>query len=175
MTEMYKHASLVVPVSVPPSLPRQVSMEASSAWHTSALTASAIESVLLPARLRDHSNRDTLGNMSDLLNTRGKQNVAGLHMSVSSTRGENDTDVRQAATPNGVAESSEGVRLGLDLSPSDCLEHGHGQQQGPHRPRIFSQLLVQRGGDGHEKDALDAEGAAARNRRRSPQETFLRR
>lgn len=141
-----------------------LSLDTTSAWHTSALLSAAIESATLPSRLKDTTSRDTLGNMTDLLNLHGKQTVANLQMSFSGTtktpRGEDVGD-----------EPEDGLRLDLDLRPADDLGDGRKQQNGYHRaPKIFSQVLANRGeraGDDEEGDEDEEEDGRIRRRRRS--------
>ncbi len=61
LVDAYRQADVVVPLAVPPFLPSSVHLDVSSAWHSSALLASALESATLPTRLKDLGQRDTLG------------------------------------------------------------------------------------------------------------------
>ncbi|KAI3397013.1 hypothetical protein diail_11340 [Diaporthe ilicicola] len=156
ITEVYKQASLLIPIAIPSSLsPRLrnvLSLDTTSSWHTSALLSAAIESVTLPSRLKDATNRDSLGNMTDLLNMHGKQTVANLQMSFSGAsetpRSENVGD-----------EPKDGLRLDLDLRPADDLGDVRKQQNGYHRaPKIFSQVLASRGERARETDEEKVDG-----------------
>lgn len=146
-----------------------LSLDTSSAWHTSALLSAAIESATLPCRLKDTTNRDTLGNMTDLLNLHGKQTVANLQMSFSGT-----TETPRSEDVGD--EPKDGLRLDLDLRPADDLGDGRKQQNGYHRaPKIFSQVLASRGeraGDDEEGD--DDEEEDDRIRRRGRREAISR-
>ncbi|KAK7712531.1 mtDNA inheritance, partitioning of the mitochondrial organelle [Diaporthe eres] len=174
LTEIYKQASLVIPVAIPSSLsPRlrnALSLDTSSSWHTSALLSAAIESATLPSRLKDNLNRDSLGTMTDLLNLHGKQTVASLQMSFSGTgetpRSEDVGD-----------EPQDGLRLDLDLRPADDLGDGRKQQNGYHRtPKIFSQVLASRGERaGDDDEGGDSDEEDDRTRRRGQREAISRR
>ena len=82
--EMSNHASLYVPVSVPPGfLPEYVRMNKSSQWHVSALLSTALESMTLPSRLRpDTQRRGLFGNIEAALNVNGHQRIAQLQCSI---------------------------------------------------------------------------------------------
>ncbi|KAJ0104329.1 hypothetical protein J7T55_011113 [Diaporthe amygdali] len=173
LTEIYKQASLLVPIAIPsslsPRLRKVLSLDTNSSWHTSALLSAAIESATLPSRLKDATNRDSLGNMTDLLNLHGKQTVANLQMSFSET-----TEVPRSEEVGD--EPKDGLRLDLDLRPADDLGDGQKQQNGYHRaPKIFSQVLASRGeraGDDEEEGDSDEEDD--RTRRRGPREAISR-
>lgn len=155
LTEMYKQASLVVPIALPSSLPARVrdslSVDASSPWHTAALLSAAVESATLPSRLRDPANRETLGHMADRLNVHGRQTVANLQMSFA---GAGAGPPRTTAAGD---EPKDGMRLDMDFRPADDLLGGGAarrQQDGSRAaPKIFSQVLASRGErDGGEED-----------------------
>jgi hypothetical protein len=108
----------------------------------------AMESATLPSRLRDPLKRDTLSDMAELLNTMGKQSVAGLQMSFSAVEsGQRDhrdpLSQRRKLTEE---ELSEGVQLDVKFTPSDQLEP-YGRRNGylALNPRVFSQLISLRG------------------------------
>lgn len=174
---MYKHASLIVPITLPQPLGRHVSLDPSSRWHTSALVASALESVTLPARLRNGLNNDTFTGMTGLLNQIGKQSVASLQMSIanqSTPPPTGDSRIRQAsqrmyvdAGEDNEDEDSKGVHLDLDFTPSDQLDPVH-RQNGFHQPRVFSQLVTVRGSTADDEERLDPEEEQERLRRRNP-------
>ncbi|KAL2271542.1 hypothetical protein VTJ83DRAFT_913 [Remersonia thermophila] len=175
LTEFYKHASIVIPLSLPDardlvtssSSPSRVHLDATSAWHTSALLAAAVESATLPSRLRDPLRRDTLGNMADLLNTMGKQRVAGLQMgfpspppppaaaSSSSSNGAQDATRLPPRRRRKLSEEdlTEGVRLEMRFAPADQLDAASARMNGFYgesKPRVFSQLVAARGYDDDE-------------------------
>ena len=145
LTEIYKQTSLLVPLALPQqSLPHAISLDASSAWHTSALISAAIESVTLPSRLKDLTNRDSLGNIGDLLNVHGKQTVAHLQMSIArSDQVPQSEDVGD--------EPSDGLRLDIDFRPPDDVNASH-RQNGFKSPKIFSQVLANRGEKAEDED-----------------------
>lgn len=178
ITEMYKHASLIVPITLPRPLGSHVSLDPSSSWHTSALVASALESVTLPARLRDGLNNDTFAGMAGILNQLRKQSVASLQMSVSKQSTTpppaGDPRIRQAnhrmyddTGEDNEDEDSKGLHLDLDFTPSDQLEPRH-RQNGFHQPRVFSQLVTVRGSAAEDEERPDPEEEQERLRRRNP-------
>ncbi|KAK7727553.1 mtDNA inheritance, partitioning of the mitochondrial organelle [Cytospora paraplurivora] len=178
LTEMYKQASLVIPLAIPSSLPPRVrnalSLDPSSAWHTSALLSAAMESATLPSRLKDPANRETLGHMTDRLNVHGKQTVANLQMSFSGAGA-----VPQSRDAGG--EPKDGLRLDMDFRPADDLgsDGGRRQQNGFHGgPKIFSQVLASRGdrtgGDGDDQDVDMDEDEDDKARRRARGEAVSR-
>ncbi|KAB5558146.1 tubulin domain-containing protein [Coniochaeta sp. 2T2.1] len=177
LTEMYKHASLIVPITLPRPLGSRVSLDSSSSWHTSALLASALESVTLPSRLRNGLNNDTFAGMAGLLNQIGKQSIASLQMSISKqkapeTSGDSRTRQGNQRTyaddeEDGETEESKGLHLDLDFTPLDQLEPGR-RQNGFHQPRIFSQLVTVRGSTAEDEERLDPEEEQERLRRRNP-------
>jgi hypothetical protein len=184
LTEMYKHASLIVPITLPWPLGSRISLDPSSRWHTSALMASAVESVTLPSRLRDGLNNDTFAGMAGLLNQHGKQSIAGLQMSPAKQRApatSGDSRVRQGNQrtyeddmEDNEDEDSKGVHLDLDFTPSDQLEPGR-RQNGFHQPRIFSQLVTVRGSTAEDEERLDPEEEQERLRRRNPNAPITKR
>lgn len=165
LTELYKQTSLLVPIALPTSPPPRLrsvlSLDAASAWHTSALLSAAVESATLPSRLRDAANRDTLGDMADRLNVHGKQTVAGLQMSFAragdAPRAEGGGGGE--GEDGGGGGGGRGVRLDADFRPvDDLLGDGGARAQNGARggPKMFSQVLASRGGDQADED--DDEG-----------------
>jgi hypothetical protein len=182
LAEMYKYASLVVPVTLPRPLGSHVALDTASSWHTSALLASAIESVTLPSRLRNGLNRDTFAGMAGLLNQMGKQRIAGLQMSVAKREtgpASGDSRVRQANNVDVVMEdydedeNSKNLRLDLDFSPADQVDPSR-RQNDSRPPRVFSQTVTIRGSEAEEQMDLDPEEEAERLRRRNPREPLTK-
>lgn len=175
LAELYKQASLLVPVSLPsspsPRLRNILSLDTSSSWHTSALLSAAIESATLPSRVKDAANRDTLGDVADRLNVHGKQTVANLQMSFAGAD-------RVPRTEDVGDDARDGLRLDLDFRPVDDLgDGGRRAQNGFHGgPKIFSQVLARRGDRAEDEDVEDGAGAEAdaRERRRGPSEAISR-
>ncbi|KAK1769208.1 tubulin nucleotide-binding domain-like protein [Phialemonium atrogriseum] len=174
LTELYKNASIIVPITLPRLLGSHVALDPSSHWHTSAVVAAALESATLPSRLKDRENRDTLGGMADLLNTMGNQSIANLQMSIDPQTTQDSPDVRMREAVSGEDAESEGLHLDLDFSPSDQLESRR-PLNGFRKPRIFSQLVTRRG-QGVDDDANEDEAAEdERFRRRNPNKPTNRR
>ncbi|KAH8909753.1 tubulin nucleotide-binding domain-like protein [Coniochaeta sp. PMI_546] len=183
LTEMYKHASLIVPITLPRPLGSHVSLDSSSRWHTSALVASALESVTLPSRLRNGLNNDTFAGMAGILNQLGKQSIASLQMSIAKQKAPatlGDSRVRQGNQRTydddreDNEEDSKGLHLDLDFTPSDQLDPGRAQN-GVHQPRIFSQLVTVRGSAAEDEAELDPAEEQERLRRRNPNAPITKR
>lgn len=182
LTELYKQASLVVPIALPAALSpssriqRMLRVDAGSAWHTTALVAAAVESATLATRMRGAAGRgDTLGDLADSLNVHGKQTVANLQMSFAGAgevpRSENAGD-----------EDRDGVKLDLDFRPGDEVAEAGGRRPvngNGKAPKIFSQVLASRGArakDDEDNHRDEEEGDADdRMRRRGQGETVTRR
>ncbi|KAJ4391767.1 mtDNA inheritance, partitioning of the mitochondrial organelle [Gnomoniopsis smithogilvyi] len=172
LTEMYKQASLLIPISLPstlsPRLRKKLSFDPASTWHTSALLSAAIESATLPSRLKDAANRDTLGHITDSLNTHGKQTVANLQMSFSDVQ-----DVPH--NENAGDEAKDGLKLDMDFRPADEMVDGSRIRNGFHSaPKIFSQVLASRGDRAKDAAAEDEGDEDDRMRRRGQGETISR-
>lgn len=155
----------MVPLAVPGRLSSKVRLDPASQWHTSALLAAAVESAMLPSRLRDPLRRDTLGGMADTLNIMGKQTVVGLQMSFAPAGSEaSHKDTRQSKLSE--EELAEGVQLDIRLAPSDQLD-SHSRSNGFDRPRVFSQLVASRGYSEEESEDVEMDEAGRRIRRSS--------
>ena len=119
-------------------------------WTSSALIATAIETVTLPSRLRDSGGRQaSLSLLEDMLNTNGRQNVfelaAGVPWRTSSAR-ENGSAGRAnlsvANPPQANRESMPAQHTpNLDIKYATELSQ---RSQGTD-PHIFSQAVIQRG------------------------------
>jgi hypothetical protein len=166
ITEAYKQASIIVPLALPEMLPSGMmqTLDPTSQWHVSALLASAVESVMLPSRMRDASKRETLGGLAEVLNAMGKQSVAGLQMSVD--RPEATEGQRGGARLRQLSEEelSEGVQLDLRFTPSDQLD-SYSRSNGFYKPRVFSQVISSRGYDDEEVEDMEVDEAGRRLRR----------
>ena len=84
MQEFSAQASVYVPITNSPStLPSYVTVDTSSTWHTSALQATALESMTLPARLLVNAEaRTTLAGLEAAFNNHGNRKIASLGMSI---------------------------------------------------------------------------------------------
>src|SRR3569833_5642 len=147
LSEAYKQASLLVPIALPQrSLPPNIELDASSQWHTSALLATAVESATLPSRLKDNSNRDSLGTVTELLNVMGKQTVACLQMNVSDPEKTKDMDAspeRRGWRDDEGDGASDDLRFDIDFVPPDEL--GPTRKNGHVESRLFGQAATNRG------------------------------
>jgi len=81
---------MVVPLSLPRArLPRIVSMDSNTVWHTSALLSTAMETAGLPTRLSllEQNTRSNFGDIVSSLNLAGGQTIGRLQLSVSEAFG----------------------------------------------------------------------------------------
>jgi len=171
MVEIYKQASIVVPVTLPRRLPKSILLDPASEWHRSALLVAAIESVTLPSRLKDQANRDTLGSMADTLNAMGKQTVASLQMSFTPSAADDEPEVPRPSLDSD--DPYERRRLDVDFSASDMGE-ADGRANGHHKqPKLFSELTVQRGYG--KEDEMDVDQDERMPRRRNLSEPVRKR
>ena len=83
MVGVGRESSLIVPLRVPNSLPPYVHLNLSSAWHRSALLATAVETASLPSRLKAISTSQprTFSYLMDTLNPQGNHPVATVELS----------------------------------------------------------------------------------------------
>jgi hypothetical protein len=174
LTSVYRQASLVIPLALPRLSPYRVALDPLSSWHTSAVLATALETALLPSRLRDRSKGDTLDTMTDLLNAMGKQTVATLHMNYPEATKEETGGSREGRPPSGSAtkmdvDTEEPAQLDLDFAPEETVS---ARQQNGHayvRPRVFSQLSVSRGAPDRDQDqGIESQDGAGRRRPNGP-------
>ncbi|XPS75755.1 mtDNA inheritance, partitioning of the mitochondrial organelle [Ascochyta lentis] len=79
-----EQSSVYIPVSNRPAkLPSYLSLDATSAWHVSALQAVGVESMTLSSRLRNSNGRDgTLQDIEDTINSTGKRRIAKFEMNI---------------------------------------------------------------------------------------------
>ena len=140
--------------TVPASLPEYVKLDPFDDWTSSALMATAIETVTLPSRLREAGGRQaSLSLLEDMLNTDGKQNIFELAASVPqrmfSTTANGSADEETPSTSNGNGEISHADAfqpdLVLDIRYATEL-YRRSRGTGPH---IFSRAVIQRGLIGH--------------------------
>ncbi|OAA71938.1 Tubulin/FtsZ, GTPase domain protein [Akanthomyces lecanii RCEF 1005] len=85
ISEICQQATTFIPMSLPEHhFPRSVRVDCGSPWHTSALLSAAVESTTLPSRLLPQSGRGSqrvsLDDISQIVNTNGTQTLAGLRM-----------------------------------------------------------------------------------------------
>jgi hypothetical protein len=143
--------------SLPRTLPGYINLEPQSKWVTSALQCAALESALLPVRLRhDPAQHVSLDLLESILNSTGNQRVFDLQLS-SHHHGVNGVN----NGINGVADGlrSEDGTLDIDFAP-DVASHAHAH--------TFSRVSVDRSKDSVMPTNLEPD---ERMRRRLSQET----
>lgn len=123
INEMSTHASMYIPLSIPSgALPQYVHLDRGSEWHSSALLATALETMTLSSRLRPHApKRGLLGDLEAALNVNGNQRMAELQCSVM----EPEADLPQSLTPHGqhddrAPSSSNSLVVEDDQSEAIC-------------------------------------------------------
>lgn len=146
-------SSVQIPLtSLPAKLPGYLSMSSSSAWHTSALQAAAVESILLPARLRtSEAGRMSFDQLEAILNNDGKRRLAAAALSVddpNNLHADYDNsqhhDVRMV---NGISNgtSDEHINLDLSLVPAMHLSTNETRHQSSGRTQTFNKVESLRG------------------------------
>ena len=121
INEMSTHASIYTPLSIPPTqLPRYILFDRNSQWHSSALLSVALESITLPARLRQGvQKRWHINDLEAALNVNGNQRIAQLQCSMidpeeappETTITHESTDARTPSANNRILFERDGVRL----------------------------------------------------------------
>lgn len=167
--EVYRQASVVVPLAVPRGGTKGVKVERGSAWQEMGLLAAAWESVTLPTRLREGGAR--WAEVADGLNVMGRQTVAGLQMSVERAGGGEDGDGREPRRGKRLTEEeqNEGVVLDMRFEPSYQLDQVRGRMNGfggGKTSKVFSQVVAMRGYPPDEEDEEEEEDQDVRNLRR---------
>lgn len=151
---MAQQASAYVNAStVPSGLPRYVHLETVSDWSTSALLVTAIESIMLPTRIRAAGGRQApLPFLEAALNTNGRQNIFELSASVFSHGVESQQNGFTSGTDNAVlshGDSSQMMREEDSSQQISTLDINYTTElpQQSIRPseHTFSQVAVRRG------------------------------
>jgi len=181
--EMSTQASMYIPLSIPaPPLPQYVHLDRGSEWHSSALLATAVESMTLPSRLRpDTQKRGLLGDVEAALNVNGNQRIAQLQCSIMGTktsgsrllnaRAQNDDRVPSDANATMVEEDGlEAATVSLDINMSggdDAASSSLLNQRHP-RHHVFGAVEgIRATGDAvHDEESDGEEVTYAKRRRR---------
>lgn len=182
--EISAHASLYIPLAIPPSrLPPYVQLARSSLWQTSALLSTAVESMTLPSRLRPGGGRR--GRLDDLeaaLNVNGSQRIASIQMSIidPSVPEHNqpagvkahDGRMRGSNTDGPLKEGSILARdAGLDMDffggEAQAMNTNTFRAQPKKKHQVFGQVDSVRGNAGRDPgEEEDEEDEAGRTRKR---------
>lgn len=166
-------------------------MDRRSPWHVSALFATALESMTLPARLKPMNGiRYSLDELAASLNVNGNQNIAKLQMSISSRISDEETngtngvsvdarpgrlDVRNGGKDTRIPSQdgravamptveNDEVPFDMDLFPSEEPNVGR-RRPSNKRSHTFGQVEAYRGEDAadvHEPDDFDGQERARR-------------
>ena len=152
-------SAYVTASSVPSALPSYVNLNPINHWTSSALIATAIETITLPSRLRDSGGRHaSLSLLEDTLNANGRQNVfelaAGVPWRTSSARKNGSVGQGRPGFSNehanpSVANSPQANRESTLAQHAPDLDIKFAtkpsQRSQGTDPHIFSQAVVQRG------------------------------
>lgn len=130
-------------------LPEYMQVDTGNEWESSALIASAIESVTLPTRLRDGAGlrHARYAEIEHVLNTNGGQNILDLGMSA-----EEYDEVRQSGArsdsrvPQGTSkpDEEEAVRFDLNFTPAVSSLLPPGATRNKTSKHIFAQAQLTR-------------------------------
>ena len=147
-------ASVHLPItSLPKSFASYLSLDSSSAWHTSALAVALVESITLPARLRSSENaRATFEQMETTLNNDGNRKIVASALSVkdpdqlndrSESTGQTDTRMTNGNTNSHVENSVQ--QLDISLFPNMNAALNTGDRRLDRREHMFSKMESLRG------------------------------
>ena len=174
---------MYIPVTIPKRLPVYVGLDRSSEWHASALLETAVESVMLPSRMRaDNQKRRTLYDLEAALNVNGNQRIARLQCSIFDPDVLDDQRAAKAkrlkkpdkrvANPgfNALIGEDDGQEnaedLDLDLFPHITMQESSREKKSAH---VFGQVSSYRGNFDSpiDKDDEDEDEGYRRKRRRT--------
>lgn len=112
--------SLYVPLRAPPpKVPPYLIMDNSSKWHVSGLLSVALETCILPTRIRDSSSAGRLGSLGDmtaLLNVSGSQKIASFTMSIDNMEDQKSDGAPLPTAPNSRRDPAPKIELSWDSS-----------------------------------------------------------
>jgi hypothetical protein len=159
MHSVVPHASVYIPLStLPTNLPSNITIDASSRWHTSALQAAVVESLTLPARLKDNEQGQArLGELESALSGDGRRPIVDATLSIDDPANLHGDDpagtVQDARLSNGngaaINGSSSHDNNNRDLEFSFLPSLPRPQQRGPaastRHNKIFTQFSSARG------------------------------
>ncbi|MCJ1358797.1 MAG: mtDNA inheritance, partitioning of the mitochondrial organelle [Icmadophila ericetorum] len=186
--DISSQASMYIPLSMPPqTLPNYISLDNTSQWHSSALLATALESVTLPSRTRVSGHtRTTLNDLEAALNINANQRIARLQcsvLSVSALEDEQETLLKagqlDSRVPGSAVKHSQMAEDGFDnednATPEDLdidffasstpsRQKRSGRDTKP--PHIFGQIDSYRGSFPAPTPTSPSDLSHARKRRR---------
>lgn len=153
MHSVVPHASVYIPLStLPTKLPSNITIDASSRWHTSALQAAVVESLTLPARLKDHEQGQArLGELEMALSGDGRRPIVDATLSIDDPANLHGDDAagtaQDARLSNGnAANAASHDNTELEFSFLPELPRTADRQRGPAaRNKIFTKFESARG------------------------------
>lgn len=148
-------ASLHVPLgSIPGSLPGYASIDGTSRWQTSALQATAVETMTLATRLRSAQHaRATFNNMESVLNGNGMRRIAACSLSVDDVanlekqnqpNGHHDPRMTNGVSEHDDDDDSDDDKHDIDMFPEMSPGTTSGRQSRG-RVHLFSKIGSLRG------------------------------
>lgn len=151
MHSVVPHSSLYIPLStLPGHLPSNVTVDSSSRWHTSALQAAIVESLTLPARLKDdEQGRARLDELEMTLGGDGRRPIIDATLTVEdpanlsgNVAANNTQDVRVA---NGAANGISHENQQAEISFLPELPRSAGRRGPTPRNKILTKTECARG------------------------------
>lgn len=148
-------SSLYIPLSTLPSvLPKNLTLDASSRWHTSALQAMIVESLTLPARLKDdEQGQARMGEMEMALGGDGRRPIVDASLSVSdpfdlpgavATDQTHDIRIANGSATNGNSTFEHTKPSRVDFLPS-LPRSAVSRRTSLSRPKTFTRVEAARG------------------------------
>jgi hypothetical protein len=151
MHAVVPHASLYIPIStLPAHLPSNVTVDSSSRWHTSALQAAIVESLTLPARLKDdESGRARLDELEMTLGGDGRRPIVDATLTVedpANLSGDAPAGkTHDARLSNGAANGTSHENEAHDINFLPAVPRPTGRRGPAARNRIFTRTECARG------------------------------
>jgi hypothetical protein len=162
MHSVVPHASVYIPLStLPTKLPPNITIDASSRWHTSALQAAVVESLTLPARLKDHEQGQArLDELEMALSGDGRRPIVDATLSVddpANLHGDDPAGTHDARLSNGNANDASHDSHELEFSFLPELPPNANRHRGTAaRNKIFTRFDSARGSWNSSLDVQEA-------------------
>jgi hypothetical protein len=151
MHSVVPHASLYIPLStLPAHLPSNITVDSSSRWHTSALQAAIVESLSLPARLKDdEQGRARLDELEMTLGGDGRRPIVDATLTVddpANLSGDAPADkTHDARLSNRAANGTTHASKSIDINFLPDVPRPTGRRGPATRNRIFTRTECARG------------------------------
>lgn len=145
------HSSLYIPLStLPQRLPQNVTVDASSRWHTSALQAAIVESLTLPSRLKDdEQGQARFGEMEMTLGGDGRRPVVDATLSMEDPANLSGDalpgSTNDARLTNGSGNTASQHNKAQDISFLPEVPRSGGRREPASRNKTFTKIECARG------------------------------